>query len=104
MNHFHRFLFFHSGLFFQPVGGVSQIVFGDSDVRLPEVKKVSEKKLRDLMGTGEYKGEPTVLNTSDAKIKELRGCDIFKDEQPVIRDSLGGIRQPPGGESSITLI
>ena len=91
--------------FLQPVGGVSQIVFGDSDKPIPlEVKRVSEKKLADLMGTGEYKGETTVLHVSDAKIRELKGCDIFKDEQPVIRDSLGGIRQPPGGESSIALI
>lgn len=89
----------------KPVGGVSQIVFGDSDKPIPlEVKRVSEKKLADLMGTGEYKGETTVLHVSDAKIRELKGCDIFKDEQPVIRDSLGGIRQPPGGESSIALI
>lgn len=87
----------------KPVGGASSIVFGEVE---PEIyqSRASDQKIRDLLGTGEYKEESPTLPVSDAKRRELRGCDIFADEQPQFRDSLAGIRQPPGGDSSIALV
>lgn len=87
----------------KPVGGASSIVFGEADPE-PYQSRASHQKIKDLLGTGEYKEEPPTLPVSDAKKRELRGCDIFADEQPQFRDSLAGIRQPPGGESSIALV
>ncbi|THU55861.1 hypothetical protein C4D60_Mb11t11120 [Musa balbisiana] len=40
---------------------------------------------------------------SKAKLKELIGNDIFADRKDPPRYYFGGIRKPPGGESSITL-
>lgn len=86
----------------------SHIVFGDSDDAAAghdseNFKQVSARKVKELVGSGDSKeGSPHAL--SEAKKKELQGCDIFADQKPVIRDSLGGVRQPPGGTSSIALI
>lgn len=41
---------------------------------------------------------------SSAKLKEMSGSDIFADGAAAPRDYLGGVRKPPGGESSIALI
>eukprot|EP00271_Cylindrocystis_brebissonii_P000415 TRINITY_DN10509_c0_g1_i1.p1 TRINITY_DN10509_c0_g1~~TRINITY_DN10509_c0_g1_i1.p1 ORF type:complete len:311 (+),score=58.41 TRINITY_DN10509_c0_g1_i1:207-1139(+) len=76
---------------------------GEAALSLP-VRRVSGKKVADLQGTGQYKDVSPTLSVSAAKQRELQGCNIFADGKPQFRESLGGIRQPPGGESSIALI
>uniref|UniRef100_A0A6N2MYU4 DUF4057 domain-containing protein n=1 Tax=Salix viminalis TaxID=40686 RepID=A0A6N2MYU4_SALVM len=41
---------------------------------------------------------------SVAKLREMSGSDIFADGKAESRDYLGGVRKPPGGESSIALV
>lgn len=41
---------------------------------------------------------------SVAKLREMSGNDIFADGKVETRDYLGGVRKPPGGESSIALV
>eukprot|EP00897_Mesotaenium_endlicherianum_P008700 jgi/Mesen1/7859/ME000042S07303 len=87
-------------------GGRSQIVFGETPVDPPR-RRVSDQKVLDLVGRGSEQqgaaphGTPAV---SEAKQREMQGCNIFVDEKPFVRDSLGGVRKPPGGESSLTLV
>ena len=72
---------------------------------LPEpIRRASSTKVNALLGTGEYREEPPALHASQTKMKEMQGCNIFADGKPQIRDSLGGVREPPGGRSSVALI
>lgn len=41
---------------------------------------------------------------SSAKLREMSGSNIFADGKAESRDYLGGVRKPPGGESSIALV
>ncbi|XWS29521.1 hypothetical protein CRYUN_Cryun24cG0036200 [Craigia yunnanensis] len=41
---------------------------------------------------------------SRAKLREMSGNNIFSDGKVESRDYLGGVRKPPGGESSIALV
>lgn len=87
----------------------SHIMFGDSNDAAAagsdaeNFKQVSARKVKELVGGGDTE-EGLSHALSEAKKKELKGCDIFADQKPVIRDSLGGVRQPPGGTSSLALI
>ncbi|CAN7120348.1 unnamed protein product [Brassica rapa subsp. narinosa] len=40
----------------------------------------------------------------DQKFQELTGNGIFKDGKSESRDYFGGVKKPPGGESSISLV
>ncbi|CAN7016497.1 unnamed protein product [Brassica rapa subsp. trilocularis] len=40
----------------------------------------------------------------DHKFQELTGNGIFKDGKSESRDYFGGVKKPPGGESSISLV
>ncbi|KAH9315065.1 hypothetical protein KI387_023692 [Taxus chinensis] len=90
-----------------PAGGFSQITFGQESAG-KTLRKVHDQKVAELTGNNIFKGDTPVASAekplSVAKLKEMSGSDIFADEKPVSRDCLGGIRKPPGGESTITLV
>ncbi|KAF0908024.1 hypothetical protein E2562_022884 [Oryza meyeriana var. granulata] len=89
---------------------VSTITFGeaDTDSVVKTAKKIPERKLTDLTGNDIFKGDTAPgaaeKHLSTAKLKEMTGSDIFADGKAPSRDYLGGIRKPPGGESSIALV
>lgn len=74
-------------------------------------KKIPERKFTDLSGNNIFKGDVTSASSataekflSTAKLKEISGNDIFADAKAQSRDYFGGVRKPPGGESSIALV
>ena len=71
-------------------------------------KKIHEQKFAELTGNDIFKGDvppgSAEKSLSMAKLKEMSGNDIFADGKAESRDYLGGVRKPPGGESSIALI
>ncbi|CAN6206133.1 unnamed protein product [Urochloa humidicola] len=89
---------------------VSNFKFGeaDEDSVVKTAKKIPTKKFTDLTGNGIFKDDETPgmaeKHLSTAKLKEMTGSDIFADGKAPSRDYLGGIRKPPGGESSIALV
>ncbi|KAH7432359.1 hypothetical protein KP509_07G018800 [Ceratopteris richardii] len=90
-----------------PAGGKSQITFGQ-EMSETTARKVHDQKVAELTGNNIFKGD-SPINTSEkpvsiAKLREMTGSDIFADEKPIGRDCVGGIRKPPGGESSISLV
>ncbi|PWZ40181.1 hypothetical protein Zm00014a_035532 [Zea mays] len=89
---------------------VSNFKFGeaDEDGMVKTAKKIPTKKFTDLAGNI-FKGDETPPGTAEkhlstAKLREMTGSDIFADGKAPSRDYLGGIRKPPGGESSIALV
>eukprot|EP00850_Spirogloea_muscicola_P002238 SM000008S22327 [mRNA] locus=s8:1169265:1170358:+ [translate_table: standard] len=87
----------------QPAGRKSQIVFGEVEAE-PSPRKMNDRKVADLLGRGLYADEAPALPLSDAKRRELVGSNIFAEDKPAVRESVGGLRKPPGGESSLTLM
>lgn len=91
----------------QIAGGSSLTFFGQEDQEI-SAKKSNNQKVAHLSGNNIFKDDssPAVLekSLSAAKRREISGSDIFADEKPVSRDHVGGIRKPPGGESSLTLV
>jgi hypothetical protein len=90
---------------------MSTIRFGetDEDRVVKTAKKIPTKKFVDLTGNDIFKGDAATPGTAEkhlrtAKLKEMTGSDIFADGKAPSRDYLGGIRKPPGGESSIALV
>ncbi|KAL6575970.1 hypothetical protein OROHE_000441 [Orobanche hederae] len=91
-----------------PAGGHSNILFGDE----PEVnttKKIHNQKFAELTGNGIFTGDipppgSAEKSLSVAKLKEMSGSGIFSDGKVESRDCLGGVRQPPGGQSTIALV
>ncbi|KAM0833896.1 hypothetical protein ACQ4PT_063959 [Festuca glaucescens] len=92
---------------------VSSFKFGedDTDSVVKTAKKIPTKKFNDLTGNDIFKGDPPEAapgtadkQLSDAKLREMSGSNIFADGKAPSRDFLGGIRKPPGGESSIALV
>ncbi|KAK6150423.1 hypothetical protein DH2020_015355 [Rehmannia glutinosa] len=90
-----------------PAGGHSNILFGDE----PEVKttkKIHNQKFAELTGNDIFKGDVPPGSAekplSVAKLKEMSGNDIFADGKVESRDYFGGVRKPPGGESTIALV
>uniref|UniRef100_A0A0D6QY70 DUF4057 domain-containing protein n=1 Tax=Araucaria cunninghamii TaxID=56994 RepID=A0A0D6QY70_ARACU len=91
-----------------PAGGYSQITFGQESTG-KTLRKVHDQKVAELTGNNIFKGEDAPVNSAEkpvsvAKLREMSGSDIFADEKPVSRDCLGGIRKPPGGETTIALV
>ncbi|EFJ21872.1 hypothetical protein SELMODRAFT_271239 [Selaginella moellendorffii] len=89
-----------------PAGGRSQILFG-SETSEVAARKVHDQKMAELSGNNIFKGDPPASAekpVSVAKLREMSGSDIFADDKPAPRDCVGGIRKPPGGESSIALV
>lgn len=71
-------------------------------------KKIPSQKFTELSGNNIFKGdEPppsSEKSLSSAKLREMSGSNIFADGKAESRDYLGGVRKPPGGESSIALV
>ncbi|RVX23830.1 hypothetical protein CK203_000363 [Vitis vinifera] len=90
-----------------PAGGQSNILFGEEPV-VKTAKKIHDQKFAELTGNDIFKGDVPPGSAekplSMAKLKEMSGSDIFADGKAESRDYLGGVRKPPGGESSIALI
>ncbi|CAN6999010.1 hypothetical protein IGI04_019411 [Brassica rapa subsp. trilocularis] len=82
-----------------------------TDGELKTAKKIPDKKFTDLSGNNVFKGDDTSPSAvtaekllSMAKLKEISGNNIFADAKATSRDYFGGVRKPPGGESSIALV
>ncbi|KAK1263041.1 hypothetical protein QJS04_geneDACA021201 [Acorus gramineus] len=90
-----------------PAGGQSNIMFGEEPV-VKTAKKINNQKFAELTGNDIFKGDAPPGSAekplSVAKLKEMSGSDIFADGKAASRDYLGGVRKPPGGESSIALV
>ncbi|KAI4337705.1 hypothetical protein L6164_016089 [Bauhinia variegata] len=71
-------------------------------------KKIYNQKFAELSGNDIFKGDTPPSSAekplSGAKLREMSGNDIFADGKVESRDYLGGVRKPPGGESSIALV
>ncbi|XP_042426349.1 uncharacterized protein LOC122014241 isoform X1 [Zingiber officinale] len=90
-----------------PAGGPSHITFSEeSDTKT--TKKIHTQKFQELTGNDIFKEDAAAGSTektlSEAKLKEMSGSDIFADGKAASRDYFGGVRKPPGGESSIALV
>ena len=75
---------------------------------LKTAKKIYDKKFAELSGNDIFKGDAASScgekQLSEAKLKEIGGNNIFADGKAESRDYLGGVRKPPGGETSIALV
>ncbi|XP_076882230.1 uncharacterized protein LOC143530629 [Bidens hawaiensis] len=71
-------------------------------------KKIQSQKFTELSGNNIFKGDEVPASAekplSSAKLREMSGSNIFADGKAESRDYLGGVRKPPGGESSIALV
>lgn len=101
-----EYIFLHFS-FFQPAGGQSNILFGEEPV-VKTSKKIHNQKFAELTGNDIFKGDVPPGSAekplSNAKLREMSGSNIFADEKVESRDYFGGVRKPPGGESSISLV
>lgn len=90
-----------------PAGGQSSITSTEEPV-MKTAKKIYDKKFTELSGNDIFKGEVPPSSAekplSVAKLREMSGSNIFADGKVESRDYLGGVRKPPGGESSIALV
>ncbi|RWW31969.1 hypothetical protein BHE74_00012657 [Ensete ventricosum] len=88
-------------------GGPSNLLFGE-EPEVKSAKKIHTQKVAELTGNGIFKDDATPgaaeKTLSTAKLKEMSGSDIFADGKAPTREYLGGVRKPPGGESSIALV
>ncbi|AAF18549.1 unknown protein; 39760-41105 [Arabidopsis thaliana] len=80
----------------------------EEDSSVKTAKKIYDKKFAELSGNDIFKGDAASSNVekhlSQAKLKEIGGNNIFADGKVEARDYLGGVRKPPGGETSIALV
>ncbi|GER40273.1 hypothetical protein STAS_16940 [Striga asiatica] len=72
-------------------------------------KKIPNQKFSELSGNDIFKGDGVSSASaekplSSAKLREMSGSNIFADGKAESRDYFGGVRKPPGGESSIALV
>ncbi|KAK6940146.1 protein of unknown function DUF4057 [Dillenia turbinata] len=90
-----------------PAGGQSNFVFGEETV-MKTARKIHNQKFAELSGNDIFKEDVPPSSAekplSTAKLREMSGSDIFADGKRESRDYLGGVRKPPGGESSIALV
>ncbi|XP_038687895.1 uncharacterized protein LOC119987158 isoform X2 [Tripterygium wilfordii] len=90
-----------------PAGGQSSILFSEEPV-VKTSKKIHNQKFAELTGNDIFKGDVPPGSAekplSTAKLREISGNDIFADGKAESRDYFGGVRKPPGGESSIALV
>ncbi|GKV23403.1 hypothetical protein SLEP1_g33138 [Rubroshorea leprosula] len=90
-----------------PAGGQTSILFSEEPV-VKTSKKIHNQKFQELTGNDIFKGDvppgSAEKSLSTAKLREMSGNDIFADGKAESRDYFGGVRKPPGGESSIALI
>ncbi|XP_068643280.1 uncharacterized protein [Aristolochia californica] len=90
-----------------PAGGQSNIMFSE-ETPTKTAKKIHNQKFAELTGNDIFRGDAQPGSAekplSVAKLREMSGSDIFADGKSASRDYLGGVRKPPGGESSIALV
>ncbi|KAG2699129.1 hypothetical protein I3843_07G177300 [Carya illinoinensis] len=90
-----------------PPGGQSSIMSNEEPL-VKTAKKIYNQKFAELSGNDIFKGDVLPSSSekplSTAKLREISGNDIFADGKVESRDYLGGVRKPPGGESSIALV
>ncbi|XP_006282671.2 uncharacterized protein LOC17877782 [Capsella rubella] len=90
-----------------PAGGQSNILFSEDPV-VKTSKKIHNQKFQELTGNGIFKGDESPgtadKQLSSAKLREMSGNNIFADGKSESRDYFGGVKKPPGGESSISLV
>ncbi|CAO2827776.1 unnamed protein product [Amaranthus hypochondriacus] len=91
-----------------PAGGHSNIMFGEEPV-VKTSRKLHNQKFQELTGNDIFKGDAPAgsaeKSLSKAKLREMSGSNIFAEGERVEpRDYFGGVRKPPGGESSIALV
>lgn len=83
------------------------MTFGEEPV-MKTSKKIPSQKFAHLSGNDIFKEEDVPSSAekplSHAKMREISGNDIFADGKVESREYLGGVRKPPGGESSIALV
>ncbi|KAG5410278.1 hypothetical protein IGI04_006597 [Brassica rapa subsp. trilocularis] len=88
--------------------GAESQTSGEEDSSVKTAKKIYDKKFAELSGNDIFKGDGTSScgekQLSEAKLKEIGGNNIFADGKVESRDYLGGVRKPPGGETSIALV
>ncbi|CAA7013346.1 unnamed protein product [Microthlaspi erraticum] len=88
--------------------GAGSRTSGEEDSSVKTAKKIYDKKFAELSGNDIFKGDATSSSLekhlSQAKLKEIGGNNIFADGKVESRDYLGGVRKPPGGETSIALV
>ncbi|MQM22569.1 hypothetical protein Taro_055623 [Colocasia esculenta] len=91
----------------KPAGGQSNIMLGEEPV-IKTAKKIHNQKFAELSGNDIFKGDAPPSSAekplSVAKLREMSGSDIFADGKVNAREYYGGVRKPPGGESSIALV
>ena len=82
-------------------------MFGEEPV-INATKKIHNQKFAELKGNNIFKGDVPPGSAekplSMAKMREMSGSNIFADGKSESRDYFGGVRKPPGGERSITLV
>ncbi|XP_078441369.1 hematological/neurological-like protein [Wolffia australiana] len=90
-----------------PAGGHSNIMFSEDPV-VKTAKKIHNQKFAELSGNNIFEGTATPSTAekalSNAKLREMSGSNIFADGESNTREYYGGVRKPPGGESSISLV
>lgn len=78
------------------------------DPVIKTAKKIPNQKFAELTGNNIFKDEAPPASAekslSSAKLREISGNNIFSDGKSESRDYFGGVRKPPGGESSIALV
>lgn len=79
-----------------------------SEPVIKTAKKIPNQKFSELSGNNIFKEDASPKadekSLSSAKLKEISGNNIFADGKAESRDYFGGVRKPPGGESSIALV
>ncbi|XVF36726.1 hypothetical protein REPUB_Repub19eG0083000 [Reevesia pubescens] len=87
-----------------PAGGS----MSSEEAAVKTAKKIYNQKFSELSGNDIFKGDGPPGSAekplSSAKLREMSGSNIFADGKVESRDYLGGVRKPPGGESSIALV
>ncbi|XP_039145411.1 uncharacterized protein LOC120282641 [Dioscorea cayenensis subsp. rotundata] len=90
-----------------PAGGPSSMIFSE-ETPVKTAKKIYTQKAAELSGNDIFKEDAPPGSAdkplSNAKLKEMTGSNIFADGKVESKDYFGGVRKPPGGESSIALI
>ncbi|KAK8505189.1 hypothetical protein V6N12_066717 [Hibiscus sabdariffa] len=94
---------FHTYLF-EPAGSS----MSNEEAAGKAAKKIHNQKFAELSGNDIFKGDDPPGSAekplSAAKLREMSGSNIFADGKVESRDYYGGVRKPPGGESSIALV
>ncbi|KAL0432706.1 UNVERIFIED_CONTAM: hypothetical protein Slati_2604900 [Sesamum latifolium] len=88
-------------------GGQSNGASSEESV-IKTAKKIPNQKFSELSGNNIFKEDAPPASAekplSSAKLREMSGSNIFADGKVESRDYFGGVRKPPGGESSIALV